>query len=91
MNLYDFLVNALNTFLSIFPPQIQWLVTLLVLVGLIGAFVALVRHNALWLILIVVLVPFLVPVLAKLVGGALPVLSLSCAFPRHQCAKRLML
>ena len=63
MNLFDFLVTAYNQFLAIFPGQIQWLVTLLILVGLVGAVIALVQHSWLALIIVIILLPFLIPVL----------------------------
>lgn len=63
MNLYDFLVNAYSQFLGVFPEPIQWLVTLLILVGLVGAIIGLIRHSWLALIIIIILLPFLIPVL----------------------------
>lgn len=65
MNLYDFLVSAYGQFLGIFPDPLRWLVTLLILVGLIGAFIALIRHSWLALIIIIILLPFLIPVLRQ--------------------------
>ena len=63
MNLYQTLVNIYNGFLALFPPPVQWLVTLIVLVALISAFIGLVRHNALFVIVLIVLLPVLVPIL----------------------------
>ncbi|HSX41245.1 MAG TPA: hypothetical protein VLF21_01210 [Candidatus Saccharimonadales bacterium] len=67
MNLYDFLVSAYNQFLGFFPAPLQWLVTLFVLIGLIGALIALVRHSWLALIIVIVLLPFIIPVLRHFV------------------------
>jgi uncharacterized membrane protein YkgB len=63
MGVYDFLVNTYNQFIGVFPPSIQWVVTLLILLGLIGAFLSLVQGNLVALILVVVLLPFLIPAL----------------------------
>lgn len=65
MNLYSFLVTTYNSFISIFPGPLQWLATLLILIGFVGALIALVRHHILFLILIIILLPFLIPVLAR--------------------------
>ncbi len=71
MNAYDFLVNTYNSFLAIFPPSTQWLVTLFVLLGVIGAAVSMVRSNWLALIVIVLLLPFLLPVLQHFISDIL--------------------
>jgi hypothetical protein len=68
MGFYDYMVNIYSQFLSIFPPALQWLVTLIVVIGIIGAFISLIRHNALFIILLIILLPFLLPVFAKLLG-----------------------
>ena len=66
MGFYDYMVNIYSSFLSIFPPALQWLVTLVVVIGIIGAFFNLIRHNALFVILLIILLPFLLPVFASL-------------------------
>ncbi len=66
MGIYDIFVNFYNAFLAIFPPPLQWLVTLLVVVGLVAAFINLIRYNWLFLIVLIVLLPFLFPVLQHL-------------------------
>lgn len=63
MNLYDFLVNSYNQFLGVFPGPLQWLITLLILIGLIGAVISLVRHSWLAIIIVIILLPFIIPVL----------------------------
>lgn len=68
MNLYTFLVNAYNTFISVFPGPLQWLVTLLILVGVVTAVLVLVRHHILFLIAVILLLPFIIPVVASLLG-----------------------
>ncbi len=63
MNLYQFLVQAYNNFLAVFPPDTQWIITLIIVVGLVGAFIGLIRHNALFIIVLIVLLPVIAPVL----------------------------
>ena len=65
MGWYDFLVNTFNQFLAIFPAPLQWLITLIVLIGLIVGFINLIRYNALFLILLILLVPALIPILQR--------------------------
>ena len=68
MSFYTYLVNLYNQFLAIFPPPIQWLVTLAVLVGLAVGFFNLIRTNWLFLLLLIVLLPVVVPILQHLVS-----------------------
>lgn len=63
MDLYAFLVGLYSTFLSLFPAPVQWLVTFVVLIGLIAGFWVLVRHNWLFIILLVLLLPVFIPIL----------------------------
>ena len=63
MDLYGTLVSLYDNFLSIFPAPLQWVVTLLVLIALVMAFIGLIRRGGLFLILIVILLPILIPVL----------------------------
>lgn len=62
-NWYNFFVNTYNQFLAIFPPPLQWLITLVIVVGLVVGFINLIRTNALFLILLILLVPALIPIL----------------------------
>ena len=71
MNLYDFLVNVYDSFIGFFPPELQWVVTLLILLGVIGVFVAMVRHNILLIVIVIILLPFLIPVLARFIQDIL--------------------
>lgn len=63
MSFYSFFVTLYNEFLALFPSPIQWLVTLIVVIGLAAAFYNLIRHNALTLVILIVLLPFIFPVL----------------------------
>jgi len=68
VSVYGFLVTTFNHFIALFPPSIQWLVTILVLVGLVGALISLVKQHLIFIILAIILLPFIVPVLGKLIG-----------------------
>jgi hypothetical protein len=63
MGLYQFLTGWYEAFLSIFPGPLQWMITLLVIIGLVGAFIGLIRQSWWFLLLLVILLPVLVPVL----------------------------
>lgn len=62
-NWYSFFVTTYNQFLAIFPPPLQWLITLIIIIGLAVGFINLIRTNALFLILLILLVPALIPIL----------------------------
>ena len=63
MGLYDALVEAYNHFLTFFPPDIHWVVTLAIIMVMIGFFVALIRQNILFGFLLLLLVPVFWPVI----------------------------
>ncbi len=68
MDIYNTLVSYYNNFVSLFPPGLQWLVTLIILIALGGAFFNLIRQNVLFIILLIVLLPFLLPILVRFLG-----------------------
>ena len=63
MDLYTFLVTLYDQFLSISPPSLQWLITLVVVIGLVAAFINLIRYNWVFLIVLIILLPIVIPVL----------------------------
>jgi hypothetical protein len=65
MDIYQTLVSAYNQFLAVFPAPVQWVVTLLLLVAIVSAFINLIRHNVLFLVLLVLLLPFIAPILQR--------------------------
>ncbi|MBW3538422.1 hypothetical protein KY386_02930 [Candidatus Parcubacteria bacterium] len=65
MNFYSFFVNLYNQFLALFPPPLQWLITLLAVIGIVVAFVGLIRYNWLFLLLLILLLPFIFPILQR--------------------------
>lgn len=71
MSLYEFLTSTFNQFIAFFPGPLQFVVTLLVIVGIVGVLVSLVRHHLIFIILIIILLPFLIPILIKLLNQVL--------------------
>jgi hypothetical protein len=69
MNIYSVLVNAYYQLIAIFPPVIQWLLTVALLVGVAILFWHLITRNLLFLIILVILLPFLIPVLWNVFAG----------------------
>ena len=69
MNLYTFFVTTYNSFISIFPPPLQWLVTLLILIGILAVIASLLHHRILLLLIVIVLLPFIIPVVVSFVSG----------------------
>lgn len=69
MNIYNYLVNAYNHFLGLFPPSIQWLITLAILIALVVAFINLISDNPLFIILLIILLPVIAPIFQSFVQG----------------------
>jgi hypothetical protein len=65
MNIYESLVVLYDRFLSLFPPPVQWLVTLLVVIALVVGFISLISHSWLFLILLILLLPAIIPILQR--------------------------
>lgn len=65
MSFFDFFTSLYNQFLSLFPPSLQWLITLGVVIGLVVGFIGLIRHNAIFLIVLVLFLPIVIPVLRQ--------------------------
>ena len=65
---YDFFVTTYNQFLAIFPAPLQWIITLLIVIGLVVGFINLIRTNALFMIVVVLLLPAFIPVLQRFFG-----------------------
>ena len=60
------LFDVYNSFISIFPEQYQWVVSLILVLAIASFLFNLVRKNWLWLILIVVLFPGILPLLKNI-------------------------
>ncbi|MCL4386877.1 MAG: hypothetical protein M1355_00575 [Patescibacteria group bacterium] len=55
--------NFYDIFLNLFPRDVQWLVSLIVVISLIAAFYVLVRYHWGFLLLIVIFLPIAIPAL----------------------------
>ncbi|MGH8903414.1 MAG: hypothetical protein ACRDYA_17510 [Egibacteraceae bacterium] len=68
MNIYQDLVALYDRFLALFPPPVQWLVTLIVVIALVIGFIRLISRSWLFLILLIVLLPAIIPLLQRFFG-----------------------
>lgn len=57
-----------QSFLSLFPQPIWWLVSAIVLVSIIGAFFVLVRTHWIFIIILIILFPFFIPIFRNFFG-----------------------
>ena len=69
MGIYQLLVTAYNQIMSVFPPVLQWLLTVALLVGVAVLFVHLIRSSIWWVILLVILLPVLFPLVWSIFLG----------------------
>ena len=90
MSYYNFLITVYANFIAAFPASIRWLVTLLIIVGLVGILMSLVRHYLIFVIVLIILVPFLIPVVVSFVhdlgvffGNLAHILKLTAPPPSH--------
>jgi hypothetical protein len=67
MGLYPLLVNGYNQFVANFPPTLQWLITLVLLVAVVVAFMQLARISFWFLLILVLLLPVLIPLLVSVI------------------------
>jgi len=55
-----------NDFVSVFPEQYQWIISLLIILALAAWLWKLIRKNIVWLVLIVVLFPGILPIMKNI-------------------------
>jgi hypothetical protein len=61
MDFYAWLVLTYNNFLTLFPPDVQWVASLAIILIFIAVFVGLIRKNLLFGLLLIPVLPFLLP------------------------------
>lgn len=61
--------DGYHQFVSAFPEQYQWIVSLLVLLAVASLLFNLIRKNILWLVLLAVLFPGILPVIKNFVDS----------------------
>ncbi len=66
MNGYAFVLHQFNSFVDLFPVSLHWIVGFLIVVGLIGAVVSLIRQHVIFVLLAVLVLPFLIPAVGQL-------------------------
>lgn len=62
MSWYQLLVTSYGHFVGLFPHSIQWLVSLLIIVGIVAALFSLIRHYILFVVAAIILIPLAIPV-----------------------------
>lgn len=62
MGVYTLLVNWYNTLLQGFPVGVRWLITLVVLIAFVYAFIQLISTNVWFVVLLIVLLPAVLPI-----------------------------
>lgn len=67
MSLYQLLVDSYNQIVSVFPAPLQWLITVIVLIAVVVAFMQLARINLWFLLILVLLLPVLIPLLVSVI------------------------
>jgi NADH:ubiquinone oxidoreductase subunit K len=67
VDLYAHLVATYSWFLSLFPAQLHWVVTLAIILFMISLMVGLIRRHVLFALLLIPLVPVLWPVITAFV------------------------
>lgn len=65
----DLFMNGYQKFLGLFPSSVHWLVSLIVLISIIAAFVALIQTHWIFIVLAIILLPVIYPVLQSFFGG----------------------
>jgi len=63
---FEKIFTLYNQFISIFPPQYQWVVSAIIFFAVAGFMWNLIKRNWLWLILLVVVFPGILPVLQNI-------------------------
>lgn len=69
MIIFDQLIAIYEQFISIFPIQIQWVISLIIFIVVVKWVIDMVKHNIVWLILLIVLLPASIPILSSIFYG----------------------
>lgn len=69
MDLLKFFNDSYALFLSLFPVELHWLVSLIVLISLAIAFWNLIQQHWVFIIIAILLLPFLIPILGSIFGA----------------------
>lgn len=66
MGFFERIVTAYQAFIDKFPPEYQWLVSLIIGLAIAGFLWNLIRRNWLWILLAIFLFPGILPVLQNI-------------------------
>ncbi|NIM46810.1 MAG: hypothetical protein GTN40_01480 [Candidatus Aenigmarchaeota archaeon] len=64
--IFDYLTKLYERFLSIFPQEIHWLISLIILIAIVVAFIRLIRRGWIALILLIIFLPIVIPALRNI-------------------------
>lgn len=67
----DQLISLYSQFLSLFPPELHFWVSLIIFVVLVFWLLDLVKRSLLWLVLLIILLPASIPILRQILEGIL--------------------
>jgi len=71
MTIFDQIISIYNQFISIFPVNIQWIISLVIFIVVVKWTIDLVKQNIIWLILLIILLPASIPILQSVFDGLL--------------------
>jgi len=71
MTIFDQIISIYNQFISIFPPNIQWIISLVIFILVVKWTIDLIKQNIIWLILLIILLPASIPILRSVFDGLL--------------------
>ncbi len=63
MGFFERIFDLYNQFISVFPEQYQWIISVVLVLAIVGGLWNLVRKNWLWLALLIVIFPGILPIL----------------------------
>jgi hypothetical protein len=69
MAFLDDIIAIYEQFISIFPPSIQWIVSLIVFISVVLGVLQLVKRNFVWIILLIIFIPAAIPILRSIYEG----------------------
>jgi len=71
MTIFDQIIIIYNQFISIFPTNFRWIISLVIFIVLVKWTIDLVKQNLIWLILLIILLPASIPILKSIFEGLL--------------------
>lgn len=66
MGFFERIFDLYNQFISVFPEQYQWIISVILILAIAGGLWNLIRKNWLWLALLIVVFPGILPILQNI-------------------------